>query len=240
VTALTILSYFAHNLRVSGYPVSWTFFAALSVSSLTILSTLTTAVLHHFGSLRPRLSLWANAALSALWAAAVGMLTWYLWGTLVNECSTETWMHENGVFVCRTYKGLEFAEWVGLIATVGSLMLDVSTVRNVKRRGYGNIGGGVALAVKRNLGEDGSYRPHRDGASDTEPLRAANEPYAVGGMGLTDEDMGGHAVQRRARQVGGHGDYGVVRTMSAKNFEYTQVEEHGEQDITYAGRHVYQ
>jgi hypothetical protein len=64
--------------------------------------------------LNPRLNLFINSALWAVWAAGFGMLWWWASKTLFNRCDVEHWEGETGIMVCRIYKALFAFGMLGL------------------------------------------------------------------------------------------------------------------------------
>jgi hypothetical protein len=83
-------------------------------SLLTICALSVTIIMHCCIGLNPRLNLFINSGLWALWAAGFGMLWWWASKTLFNTCDAAHWNGDVGIMVCRIYKALFAFGMLGL------------------------------------------------------------------------------------------------------------------------------
>lgn len=86
----------------------------LTVSFLTVFFLSTTIVLHCCCGLNPRLNLFLNSGLLAIWTVGFALLTWWSSSTLGHVCNKVNWHNSDGIMVCRIYKALFAFSMLGL------------------------------------------------------------------------------------------------------------------------------
>ncbi|PSK54830.1 hypothetical protein B9Z65_3919 [Elsinoe australis] len=130
-----ILIWFAWWLVHDRYPLPWTFIFLLTSSFLTCIILTATLCFHCLTGLNPRLNLVLNSSMLILWALGFSMLSYFMWGTLVHQCSITTWRENDGVYVCKCYKALFTFALTGLLSTGAALGLDIHIYRLSARFG---------------------------------------------------------------------------------------------------------
>ncbi|EDU49668.1 conserved hypothetical protein [Pyrenophora tritici-repentis Pt-1C-BFP] len=196
-----ILLYFLRELARDEYHLPWTFILLMTVSILTMLSLLTTILLHFYHGLNPILNVVLNAALTLLWTLGFSLLAWWCRGTLAHVCNTSNWESDTGVSVCRMYKALFSFTLLGLVMTLAALALDVRVMKGVRTRGVfqpvdsrgGGGKGGEVLEGEREM---------ELGENPMAPARTrerGGEGYAVPDEQFRYDDL---AYQGAAGQVG--------------------------------------
>ncbi|KAG7006319.1 ABC multidrug transporter C [Physcia stellaris] len=125
----SVLIFFCHHLHVENIYIPWTFIVLLTVSLLTIVAFLVTSVFYTLRTLSPKLNLYSNTALTALWCLGLALLTWNLSWTLGHRCTTDSWKNDAGIMVCRLFKALTAFAVTGTLTTALLTLLDLRTHR---------------------------------------------------------------------------------------------------------------
>lgn len=241
-----IMSYFIWHLTHDHWNTPWTFIWLTSASLFSIAALLVTIVLHCFTGLHPRLNLVINGFLALLWALSWSLLTWFMSGTLRNQCDIDHWHEEAGIMVCRIYKALFTFTLLGLyvfpfvpyslssrlqtkfsLSTLAALFLDLHVWRQSSRRGIYRL-------------QDIDSKPRADAVrgpfTDDNSLQQAQYPgqaYASGGLAEPRES---EAWEEPRPSLGTYAERGGDHLEQRGKIGYNAPEEQHDYDAGYRVR----
>ncbi|KAI9890487.1 MAG: hypothetical protein M1814_003971 [Vezdaea aestivalis] len=127
--ALIIVIYFVLSLTKDNFGIPWSLLILLLASFLTLLSLVTTNVLHCCRTLKVAFNLTLNIVLFIIWVVAFGIFAWATNGTINAACTTEYWGNDTGVGVCRLYKAVFSLAIICGISTLLCIVLDIVVQR---------------------------------------------------------------------------------------------------------------
>ena len=175
IIVASILSYFIHHLSIELYSIPWTFILVcvprtlvnlvlslivstklITVSLLTIVSYMITAVFYHQRTLRPNTSSLINGALTLIWILAFTLMVWNISGTLRHKCDIANWSHEIGIMVCRLYKALAAFTVTGLYVILSFLSIALQFALLIELA-YANQAFHCVLLLTRPTNEPAGY-----------------------------------------------------------------------------------
>jgi hypothetical protein len=166
----------------------------LAAALTTLLTLLTTTIMHTISPLSPLLNLTLNGFLTFLWTPSFALLTWHSSLTLSHICNQANWDTSTGISICRLYKALFSFTLFGFISTCLALWLDVKTRRRLRRRG-------TFSALERNAGKRGFERPGEVQQTNPNPSvrgegNRGGEGYMVPEEQFRYEDTGYYGAAR--------------------------------------------
>jgi len=138
IIVTSFLAFFIRHLEIAMFYVPWTFILLLSVSVFTLASFITTSILHHNRTLKPKFNAMINGFLSILWMLGFALLMWNLSVTLTHQCSIANWSTDAGVMVCMIYKTIAAFATTGMVSTLLATLYDIRTHRLAFGRGTYN------------------------------------------------------------------------------------------------------
>ncbi|CAF9907282.1 MAG: hypothetical protein HETSPECPRED_007089 [Heterodermia speciosa] len=223
----SVLAFFCHHLHAENIYIPWTFIVLLTVSILTLVAFIITSVFYTLRTLSPKLNLYSNTALTALWCLGLALLSWNLSWTLGHRCTTDSWKNDAGIMVCRLFKALTAFAVTGTLATALLTLLDFRTHRlNIASGAYNPM-----LDIKHPIPRSSSPFPNdswdsRTGATDHRQDPYVSQPYSAdsySASGLTaehDDDVVLRSPEHNSTSHELARPYKVQKPIEAQQFGY--------------------
>ncbi|EXJ53891.1 hypothetical protein A1O7_09227 [Cladophialophora yegresii CBS 114405] len=174
-----ILIYFCVQLRHDGFKLPWTFIIVLASTLLSLLSLFFTSIIYTCFFLSPIFSLVLNVTVLILYLVGYTLLTWNIVGTLGHTCSRANWASDDGMMICRTYKAFYAFEFLGVLAQIAQIVLDVRSRHNQTKLGRYNRMADIAAKGGGDVKLDDLHnRTRSQSASEREPLGTHGHGHA--------------------------------------------------------------